>query len=80
MPRFSLLLLALLLTLPALAQPNDAGPEMADALRADGKFWVVVIVIALVTAGMFAYLFRLEGKMRRLEERLGRRPEGFIER
>lgn len=77
---FASLVALLLLALPALAQPNGGGPEMADALRGDGKFWVVVVTIALVTAGMFAYMFRLEGKVRRLEERMGRRADGFIER
>jgi hypothetical protein len=76
----SRVLLLVLLTLPALAQPGDGGPEMADTLRGDGKFWVVVVTIALVTAGMFAYMIRLEGKVRRLEERVGRRADGFIER
>ena len=56
--------------LPAVAQTGADSPEMADALRQDGKFWVVVVTIAVVVAGMLVYLFRLEGKVGRLERRL----------
>lgn len=67
------LLLLLLLAFPALAQPAADSPEMADALRQDGKFWVVVGVFVVVMVGMFAYLLRLEGKVRKLEERTGKK-------
>lgn len=63
--RFTLFLCSLLLTLPAAAQTDR--PEMADLMRADGKIWVVVAVLATIFAGIFAYLIRLERKVSRLE-------------
>lgn len=41
--------------------------EMADTMRADGKIWVVVAVLAIIFAGIFAYLIRLDRKLTRLE-------------
>lgn len=43
--------------------------EMADALRADGKFWVVVGVIALVFVCLASYLLWMDRKVTRLEKR-----------
>lgn len=44
--------------------------EMADRLRADGKIWVVVLVIAVVFAGLIVYLVRLDRQVSRLEKDL----------
>lgn len=41
--------------------------EMADQLRADGKIWVVVAVIAIVFVGIVIYLVRLDSKIGKLE-------------
>lgn len=46
----------------------QADVEMADGLRQEGKFWVVVCVIALVTAGILLYLFLLDKKVTKLEK------------
>ncbi|RYD52897.1 MAG: CcmD family protein [Sphingobacteriales bacterium] len=62
---FVLFLTGVLLTLPAAAQTDR--PEMADLMRADGKIWVVVAVLATIFAGIFAYLIRLDRKVSRLE-------------
>ncbi|RIV24852.1 CcmD family protein [Fibrisoma montanum] len=48
-------------------QPVTDGVEMADRLRADGKIWVVVAVIALVFAGIIVYLIQLDRKIGKLE-------------
>lgn len=42
--------------------------EMADGLRSDGKFWIVILVVAAVTIGIMIYLFTLDKKVRKLEE------------
>ncbi len=42
-------------------------PEMADQFRADGKIYVVVTVIALVFAGLAFWLFRLDRRIRNME-------------
>jgi hypothetical protein len=43
---------------------------MADLMRADGKIWVVVGVIALVFAGIVTYLIRLDSKISKIEKEL----------
>jgi CcmD family protein len=42
---------------------------MADGLRQDGKFWVVVAVIAVVTLGILLYLFLLDRRVSKLEKK-----------
>lgn len=65
------LLPLLLLAGAALAQvptPLAADqPEMADALRASGKIYVVVLVIVIILSGLLLYLVRLDRKVSRLE-------------
>lgn len=71
-----LLLPLLLLAGAALAQTNAVAadqPEMADALRASGKIYVVVLVIVIILSGLLAYLVRLDGKVSRLERELEER-------
>ncbi|MFM6998874.1 MAG: CcmD family protein [Bacteroidota bacterium] len=41
--------------------------EMADALRANGKIGVVVAVVAIILAGLFAYLSWLDVRLRKAE-------------
>lgn len=48
---------------------QNAQPEMADALRADGKIYVVVLVLATIFAGIFLYLIRLDRKVSQLENK-----------
>ncbi|MCY7356707.1 MAG: CcmD family protein [Rudanella sp.] len=62
-------LLSAMMALNFLAQ-QTAPIEMADQLRADGKIWVVVLVIALVFAGIVAYLVRLDRQLSKVEEAL----------
>ena len=63
-------LLALLLLSQNLMaqQPVTDGIEMADRMRADGKIWVVVAVIATVFAGIVVYLVRLDRQIGKLEQ------------
>ena len=49
-------------------QPVTDGIEMADRMRADGKIWVVVAVIATVFAGIVVYLVRLDRQIGKLEQ------------
>ncbi|WP_020595552.1 CcmD family protein [Spirosoma panaciterrae] len=65
----------LLLSQPLFAQqPVADGVEMADRLRADGKIWVVVAVIAAVFAGIVIYLIRLDRQITKLEKDIKRKP------
>ena len=43
---------------------------MADDLRASGKIYVVVAVVAVIVAGLLAYLIRLDRKVSRLEKEM----------
>lgn len=66
MPRI-FFLAVFLCPLLATAQPGDAAPQMADGLRADGKIWVVVGVLATIFAGIVIALIRTDRKIARLE-------------
>ncbi|HMH22048.1 MAG TPA: CcmD family protein [Puia sp.] len=65
-----LLLPALFLTLIARAQDSsgDQTVEMADALRANGKIYVVVAVLVAIFLGLILYVVRLDRKISRLEK------------
>ena len=43
-------------------------PQMADAMRSNGKIYVVVTVLLIVLAGLFIYLISLDRKLNRLEK------------
>ncbi len=43
-------------------------PQMADAMRSNGKIYVVVAVLLIVLAGLFVYLISLDRKLNRLEK------------
>ncbi|HWV33850.1 MAG TPA: hypothetical protein VN038_29545 [Dyadobacter sp.] len=71
MKRISLILLTLLVVSGNLfAQAGDTSVEMADRLRADGKIWVVVAVVAVVFAGLAVNLFRIDSKLKKIEKDL----------
>jgi len=42
--------------------------EMADAMRADGKIYVVVAVLATIFAGIFGYLIYIDRKLSKTEQ------------
>ena len=44
--------------------------EMADALRADGKIYVVVAILLVLFAGFVGYVIRIDGKISRLEKEM----------
>ncbi|WP_254411054.1 CcmD family protein [Dyadobacter diqingensis] len=66
-----ILLFLTLLSLPQMlfAQAADQ-VEMADKLRADGKIWVVVAVVAIVLAGIAINMFRVDSKVSKIEKEL----------
>jgi ABC-type Fe3+ transport system permease subunit len=43
-------------------------PEMGDAIVKNGKIYVVVMVLATIFAGIFAYLVYIDRKISRLEQ------------
>jgi len=46
----------------------SAETEMADSMRANGKIYVVVAVLATIFAGIFAYLVMLDRKISKAEK------------
>jgi CcmD family protein len=64
-------MLSLLIALLASANLFAQEVEMADALRADGKIYVVVAVLSVVLAGILFYVIRLDRKITRLEKETG---------
>jgi hypothetical protein len=43
-------------------------PDMASALRSNGKIYVVVLVLATIFAGIIVFLVRLDRKISKLEQ------------
>lgn len=59
------IILLLINSMEILAQ--NTSPAMAEGLRKDGKIYVVVLVLATIFAGIFAFLVYLERKISKLE-------------
>lgn len=64
-PRWLMVLCCLLCSSILFAQ--DANPE-ADAMRGNGKIYVVVAVCLTILIGLFIYVFLLDRKISRLEK------------
>ena len=45
-------------------------PEMADVMRSDGKIWVVIGVVALIFLSLAVYLFILDRKVKKVEDKI----------
>jgi CcmD family protein len=54
----------------AKAQEAASRPEMADALRANGKIYVVVTVLLIIFIGIVVYLISIDRKATRLQNEL----------
>ncbi len=61
-------LLAMMLWAAITASAQEATPEMADALRANGKIYVVVTVIGIIFTGIVTYLVYIDRKISKLEK------------
>lgn len=66
MKKYLYLLVLLMISIGVNAQ--DA--EMADVMRSNGKIYVIVGIILIVLVGLIAYLFVLDRKITRLENKL----------
>ena len=45
-------------------------PQMADALRSNGKIYVVVAVLVIILIGLFLYLINTDKKIGRIEKNI----------
>lgn len=68
MHKASVLTIVFSLLIIAGATAQESQPEMADAMRTDGKIYVVVLVLATIFAGIIAYLVRIERKINKIEK------------
>lgn len=53
---------------PSFSQTTPHPVEMADAMRADGKIYVVVAVILTILAGLILYVITIDRKIGKLEK------------
>ena len=67
-PVLTLIAVLFIAVSPLFAQGSDI--EMADAMRQDGKIWVVVGVIVLIFIGIITYLISLDAKISKLEKQI----------
>ncbi len=49
---------------------NAQEPQMADGMRAEGKIYVVITVLAVIFGCVVAYLVMIDRKVKKLEEEL----------
>lgn len=61
-------LLLLLLSYTAVFAQADTGIEMDDALRANGKIYVVIAIICIIFAGLAIYLFTIDRRLKKIEK------------
>lgn len=66
--KYFLSVLCVLIQMAAMAQAAHSQVEMADQFRAEGKIYVVVATIALIMAGLFAFLLWIERRLAFLEK------------
>jgi protein-S-isoprenylcysteine O-methyltransferase Ste14 len=57
----------LFFTLHSFAQTEQ--PEMADTMRSNGKIYVVVLVCLVILFGLIGYVFRIDRKLTKLEQK-----------
>jgi hypothetical protein len=65
--RLILSILSLLFSSSLLLAQTDS-PEMADTLRANGKIYVVVLVLATIFAGLIGFMVYIDRKISKLEK------------
>lgn len=49
--------------------------EMADTMRSSGKIYVVVAILVLILVGLFLYVFLMDRKISKLEEKVDERAQ-----
>jgi len=67
MRKIFLTLILLITTFQLFAQNNDI--EMADALRSNGKIYIVVISVVIILVGLLIYLFAIDKRLKMLEKK-----------
>ena len=69
MKKWIFMLLSNAITFSVMAQQGGSEAiEMADAMRASGKIYVVLLVVTVILTGLILYLIRLDKKVSKLEK------------
>jgi len=70
--RLYLSVFAMMLSVIVHAQDSlkNEKPQMADALRSNGKIYVVVVVLVIILIGLFLYLVNTDKKISRIEKNI----------
>jgi len=68
MKRFLSVLAMLVAALQGFAQQGNE-VEMATDLRSSGKIYVVVIVVCVIFIGLILYLFSIDRRLKKIENR-----------
>ncbi|ANH81538.1 CcmD family protein [Niabella ginsenosidivorans] len=58
-------MILLLLSLPGLAMAQSSVDSL---MRSDGRIYVVIAVLLIILLGLFFYLFRVERRLKKLED------------
>jgi CcmD family protein len=58
----------LLLSYMGVFAQQSQGVEMADAMRSQGKIYVVIVTISLIFVGLAIYLFSIDRRLRKIEK------------
>ncbi len=66
---FTIIALTRALSLSAQNSMGDKKVEMADAMRSNGKIYVVVAVLVIILSGLILYVIRLDRKISKLEKK-----------
>ncbi len=66
MKRLSITIVALVSSLVAAAQEQEV--DMADAMRSNGKIYIVVAVCLTILIGLFLYVISIDRKITKLEK------------
>ncbi len=64
--RFLFLFVALCINVISFAQAKEV--QMADAMRSNGKIYIVVAVCLTILIGLFLYVFSLDRKLSKMEK------------
>jgi CcmD family protein len=62
------LILLLLLTFTAVFAKADTSVDLDEALRRDGKIYVVVSIICIIFIGLAVYLFTIDRRLKKIEK------------
>ena len=67
MKKFSVTILMLVLSLQLFAQNGDS--SISDSVYASGKIYVVVACIVLILLGLLFFLFTIDKRLKKLEQK-----------